>query len=52
MLDRFAAAFNVTLDANERVQHLIRLAPLFTDDAAVISLYFNPTVTAFVASRV
>jgi len=29
---------------------IVQMAKIFSDDAAVISLYFNPTATAFVAS--
>jgi hypothetical protein len=44
--DRLAQAFSTTLARAERTQLLVQLAHVFSDDAAVISLYFNPTVTA------
>jgi peptide/nickel transport system substrate-binding protein len=48
--DRIAEQFNVTLDRRERGALLGQMARVFSDEAAVISLYFNPTTTAFVAS--
>jgi peptide/nickel transport system substrate-binding protein len=47
--DRLAQAFNTTLDRNQRVPLLVQMARIFTEDAAVISLFFNPTATAFVS---
>ena len=47
--DRLADAFNATLDRDQRIQILADMARIWTEDAPVISLYFNPTVTAFVA---
>lgn len=47
--DRLSETFNATLDRTERVRLLVQMAKVFTQDAAVISLYFNPTVTAFAA---
>jgi peptide/nickel transport system substrate-binding protein len=47
--DRLADAFNATLDREQRIQMLVDMARIFSEEAAVISLYFNPTVTAFVA---
>jgi peptide/nickel transport system substrate-binding protein len=47
--DRLAETFNTTLDRGERVHLLVGMARVFSEDAAVISLYFNPTVTAFVS---
>ncbi len=46
--DRLADIFDATLDRAQRAQLLVQMARVFTDDAAVISLYFNPTTTAFV----
>ena len=47
--DRLAEQFNVTLDRRERSTLLGQMARVFSDEAAVISLYFNPTTTAFVS---
>ena len=47
---RFAEQFNTTLARDERAPLLVQMARIFTDDAPVISLYFNPTTTAFVSS--
>jgi peptide/nickel transport system substrate-binding protein len=44
--DRLAQSFSTTLARAERTQVLVQLAHVFSDDAAVISLYFNLTVTA------
>jgi ABC-type transport system substrate-binding protein len=46
--DRLAQRFNTTLVRTERGPILAQMAKAFTDDAAVISLYYNPTTTAFV----
>jgi peptide/nickel transport system substrate-binding protein len=48
--DRLAAAFPITLDRAERTRMVIEMARIFSDSAAVISLYFSPTVTAFVSN--
>jgi peptide/nickel transport system substrate-binding protein len=48
--DRLAQQFNATLVRAERTARLAQMAHVFTDDVAVISLYFNPTTTAFVSS--
>jgi peptide/nickel transport system substrate-binding protein len=48
--DRVAQRFNTTLVRTERTQLLVQMARIFTEDAAVIALYFNPTTTAFVSS--
>jgi peptide/nickel transport system substrate-binding protein len=47
--DRLAQVFPITLDRSARTQMIIEMARLFTENAAVISLYFSPTVTAFAA---
>lgn len=47
--DRLVDALHATLDRDERIRLLVQMARTYTGDAAVISLYFNPTVTAFVA---
>ncbi len=44
--DRLATAFPITLDAAERTKMIIDMARIFTQNAAVISLFFSPTVTA------
>ena len=44
--DTLAQSFNSTLDRTQRVRLLAEMARVFSDDAAVISLYFNPTTTA------
>jgi peptide/nickel transport system substrate-binding protein len=48
--DGVAQRFNTTLVRTERTQLLVQMARIFTEDAAVIALYFNPTTTAFVAT--
>jgi peptide/nickel transport system substrate-binding protein len=48
--DRLAQRFNTTLVRTERAPILAQMAKVFTDDAAVISLFYNPTTTAFVAN--
>jgi peptide/nickel transport system substrate-binding protein len=48
--DRLAQQFHGTLVRPERNALLAQMARVFTDDVAVISLYFNPTTTAFVTS--
>jgi peptide/nickel transport system substrate-binding protein len=48
--DRLAQRFNTTLVRSERGPILAQMARVFTEDAAVISLFYNPTTTAFVAS--
>jgi peptide/nickel transport system substrate-binding protein len=45
--DRLATEFPITLDRAERTQKVIEMARIFTENAAVISLYFSPTVTAY-----
>jgi peptide/nickel transport system substrate-binding protein len=47
--DRIAQRFNTTLVRTERTQLLVQMARIFTEDAAVIALYFNPTTTAFIS---
>jgi hypothetical protein len=37
------------LDRTERLKLLTQMVHVFTDDAAVLSLYFAPSITAFVA---
>ncbi len=48
--DELAQRFNRSLVRSERTALLVQMARIFTDDAAVIALYFNPTTTAFVSS--
>ena len=33
----------------QRIRMVVQMAVIFTDSAAVIPLYFSPTITAFVA---
>jgi peptide/nickel transport system substrate-binding protein len=47
-----ANAFITTLERSERIRLLTQMVRVFTDDAAVISLYFNPTTPAFVPGLV
>jgi peptide/nickel transport system substrate-binding protein len=47
--DRAADVLPTTLDRAERMRVLTQMVRVFTDDAAVFSLYFAPTITAFVA---
>jgi ABC-type transport system substrate-binding protein len=48
--DRLADRLNMTLAHDERTTLLVQMARVFTEDAAALSLYFNPTITAFVAN--
>lgn len=48
--DRLAEIYNATLDRAQRGQLVVQMARVFTEDVAVLSLYFNPTVTAFVSA--
>ncbi len=45
--DRVADLLLTTLDRAERQRLLVQMVRVFTDDAAVLSLYFAPTITAF-----
>jgi peptide/nickel transport system substrate-binding protein len=47
--DRLVSAYNATLDKNQRTQLLAQMTHVFSDDVAVISLYFNPSVAAVAA---
>ncbi len=47
--DRIAEQFKLTLARNERSALLSQMARVFSEEVAVISLYFNPTTTAFVS---
>jgi peptide/nickel transport system substrate-binding protein len=47
-----ANSFLTTLERGERIRLLTQMVRVFTDDAAVISLYFNPTTPAFVSGLV
>jgi peptide/nickel transport system substrate-binding protein len=48
--DRLAAAYNMTLDRNERIQQIARMMALFTDEVPSIAISFNPGITAFTSS--
>jgi peptide/nickel transport system substrate-binding protein len=48
--DRVAERFSVTLARGERTPLLAQMARIFSEDVAVISLYFNVTSTAFAAT--
>jgi peptide/nickel transport system substrate-binding protein len=45
--DRSADVLLTALDRAERQRLLVQMVRIFTDDAAVLSLYFAPTITAF-----
>ncbi len=45
--DRLEALFNDALDRTERGRLVGQLVRIFSDDAATISLYFNPGIVAF-----
>jgi len=45
--DVLVQQLNVTLARDQRGPILVQMAKIFTEDAALISLYFNPTTTAF-----
>jgi peptide/nickel transport system substrate-binding protein len=47
--DRSADALLTALDRPERQRLLVQMVRVFTEDVAVYSLYFAPTITAFVA---
>jgi peptide/nickel transport system substrate-binding protein len=47
--DRLATSFPITLDKAERTRMVIEMAKIFTENAAVISLFFSPTVTGIAA---
>lgn len=48
--DRIAAQLVDTLETGRRAELIAQMARTITDDAGVISLYFNPQVNAFVAA--
>jgi peptide/nickel transport system substrate-binding protein len=48
--DRLADAFDATLDRVQRGQLVVQMARIFSEEAAVLSLYFNPSVTAYIAA--
>jgi peptide/nickel transport system substrate-binding protein len=48
--DRLTDQLSRTLAREERLGILAQMSRIFSEDAAVISLYFNPTVTAFISS--
>jgi ABC-type transport system substrate-binding protein len=48
--DRLADAFDATLDRAQRGQLVVQMARIFSDEAAVLSLYFNPSITAYIAA--
>ncbi len=45
--DRLADAFQTTLDRNERIQQVVQMVRVFSDELPSIALNFNPQVTAF-----
>lgn len=45
--DRAADLFSVALQPRERVQHVVQMVKLFTEEAPAISLYFNAIPIAF-----
>jgi peptide/nickel transport system substrate-binding protein len=45
--DRLVQQLNVTLARDQRAPILVQMAKVFTEDAAIVPLYFNPTTTAF-----
>jgi peptide/nickel transport system substrate-binding protein len=45
--DRLVDQLNVTLERERRGPILVQMAKVFSDDVAIIALYFNPTTTAF-----
>jgi peptide/nickel transport system substrate-binding protein len=47
-----ADTFVATLERGERIRLLTQMVRVFTEDAAVISLYFNPSTPAFVSGLV
>jgi len=48
--DRLFASYTSTLDRPQRVQQMIRMVQIFTEDAAAIPLYFNPGIVAHIAA--
>jgi peptide/nickel transport system substrate-binding protein len=47
--DRFAGAFQTTLDPTVRIQHLAEAARILSEQLGVLPLYFNPGVLAYPA---
>ena len=50
--DRLLDAYNSTLDRNERIQQIVRMASIFSDELPAIAINFNPGITAHVAALV
>lgn len=49
-MDRLVAAFNTTLDPNQRVQQRVQIAQLLTDQLPTLVLTQNPNVHAYLSS--
>jgi peptide/nickel transport system substrate-binding protein len=45
--DRFAEAFQTTVEASARIQHLAQAVRVLSEDLGVFPLYFNPGVLAY-----
>ena len=43
-------AFNTTLDRAERNRQVVAMMRIFTDELPALSLYFQPSITAYVAA--
>src|SRR5439155_14076698 len=48
--DQLVAAFNVTLDPNERVQQRVQMAKLMSDEVPAIMLTENPNMHAYMST--
>jgi peptide/nickel transport system substrate-binding protein len=48
--DRLIDAFNTTLDRSQRNQQIVQFVRIFTEELPEISLYFDPSVLAYVAA--
>jgi peptide/nickel transport system substrate-binding protein len=48
--DRLIDAYNTTLDRNDRIPQVARLVAILSDELPLISLNFNPWITAHVAA--
>ena len=48
--DRAADLYSVALEPRDRVQHVVQMVKLFTEEAPAISLYFNAIPIAFASA--
>ncbi len=48
--DRLWQAYGTTLDSNERIQQIIQMEKIFTEDVPAVPHFFTPAATAYVAA--